>query len=781
MVTLLCCLAWLMMAMPAWADGIIIPIPVPPRPPEPIKSLAIRRHRVTVEIGDQVATTHVDQVFYNELPYDIEGDYIFPLPEGAAISQFAMWVDGQRLQAQVLERDEAQRIYEDIVRQRRDPALLEYVGRNAFRARIYPIPARGEKRIEIEYTEVLSRDGDLVSYRYPLNTEKFSTKPLEQVSVSVRIHAREGIGAVYSPSHDVAVVRKDAFTADVSYEEKGVTPNQDYVLYYSLQDDRLGANVISYRPPGEDGYFLMLLSPGQVVSAERAIPKDVHLVLDVSGSMRGEKLVQAKNAARYVLDNLNPDDRFNLLAFGTGTRLFAQRPQPVSQRDGAHAFIGDLQAGGGTNIDRALAETLRQTEKGRPQIVVFLTDGLATEGETNTAKILGHVAELAHDAVRIFAFGVGYDVNTTLLDTMSQEHHGASSYVRPDEDIERAVSSFYDKISLPVLADLLLDFGSIQVEDAYPYPLPDLFAGSQIVMVGRYRQPGDTTITLTGAAEGAPQRFAFENVRFRASGGSDFIPRLWATRKIGYLLTQIRLHGADRELINEIVSLSVRFGIVTPYTSFLVDESEDALSSEGRRVIAERELSVRSTAASPDGVGGAMAPLPYGQAAVEQSIAQNQMRVADRVAAPTAEQLRMAGDKAFVLRQGVWTDTTFDPDLTPTERIALGSERYFRLLRNEPGLAPYLAVDAQVVVVWKGRAYRILPPGGVESEEVSGPSAPPQPAQPATLTMPTARPTPGASVVAAPTSSPTAAPTLAPPKRAPLWRLILEWVRGALS
>lgn len=782
-VILLSCLVSLLVALPVGADGIIIPIPVPPRPPEPIKSLAIKYHRVTVEIVDQVATTRVDQVFVNELPYDIEGDYIFPLPEGAAISEFAMWVDGQRLQAQVLERDEAQRIYEQIVRERRDPALLEYVGRNAFRARIYPIPASGEKRVEIEYSQILHREGDLVSYRYPLNTEKFSTKPLEEVSVSLRVHAREGLGAIYSPSHDISVARPDAFSAQVDYAEKRVIPNRDLVLYYSLQEDALGANVISYRAPGEDGYFLMLLTPGQVGDrSRRAIPKDVHLVLDVSGSMRGEKLVQAKNAARYVIDHLNPEDRFSLLAFSTSTRLFAETLQPLSERDRAHAFINELQAGGGTNIDRALAEALRRSAKDRPQIVVFLTDGLPTEGETNTAKILARVADLSHEAVRIFAFGVGYDVNTTLLDTLSQEHGGASSYVRPDESIERAVSALYDKISLPVLTDIHLEFGDARVEDLYPYPLPDLFAGSQLVLVGRFRAPGEATITLTGMADGEPQRFTFEGVRFRASGGSEFIPRLWATRKIGYLLTQIRLHGADRELIDEIVALSVRFGIITPYTSFLVDESEDALSSEGRRVMAERELRLHLAPAAPDGsgAGAAGAPAAFGQAAVERSIAQNEMRAAERVVAPVGDPVRVVGDKAFVLRQEVWTDTTFDPDRMEAEQIALGGERYFDLLRREPALAPYFAVDAQVLVVWQGRAYRIVPPGGRESGPVESaavrPTAHPSPPAPPTLEA-AATPTPAASFTVAPTPT----PSLPAVERTPWWRLLWDWLQNAIT
>ena len=777
LMTILVCLAALAIAQPARADGIIIPIPIPPRPPEPIKSLAIKYHEVDVTIEGQIATTHIDQVFLNELPYDIEGDYIFPLPEGASISQFAMWVDGQRLEAQVLEKDEARRIYEDIVRERRDPALLEYVGRNAFRARIFPIPARGEKRIELEYTEVLPRDGDLVRYAYPLNTEKFSTKPLERVRVTVRLKAREGLGAIYSPSHEVQVVRENGTAATVTYEAQNVRPDRDFLLYYALQGEKLGLNVLSYRAPGEDGFFLLLLTPPAQVPAEHAVPKDVYFILDISGSMRGEKLAQAKEAARYVLEHLNAEDRFNIIAFSSGLRTFAPKPQPIEAREEAYAFVEELQAGGGTNIYRALEEALRETVSGRPQMILFLTDGLPTEGETDTAKIVGRAQELASAEVRLFAFGVGYDVNTTLLDLLAQTLHGSTTYVRPDEDIEHAVSSFFDKVSLPVLTDLRLDFGEVRVEETYPDPLPDLFAGEQIILVGRYRQPGVTTIRLEGRADGKRQVYTFEGAEFRERGGSDLIPRLWATRKIGHLLTQIRLHGADRELVDEIIALSVRYGIVTPYTSFLVDETEDVLSSEGRRIVAERTFQEQVLAMQPSispGVGGGGGPsFDTGKGAVDQSMLQSALRSSETVSAPEVEQVRLVGAKTFVLRGGVWTDTLYDPARMRPERLTFGSKRYFDLLRQDPTLGAYFALGQRVLIVWGGTAYQVEPgqEGEIEAVEVHPTPTPTAAAMPSP--QPT-RPTEVPSLTPLPAPVPTEAPPSLPAPRS-FWEVIVGW------
>ena len=763
MTAMLFTLVFLGLAMVACADGIIVPLPQPGRPAPPLRSLAIKYHRVTVTIEDQVATTHVDQAFINDTPHEIEGQYIFPIPEEASISRFSMWVDGRRLEAEVLERDEARRIYEEIVRQQRDPALLEYAGRSAFRARIYPIPAHGEKRVELEYTEVLEQDHGLVKYVYPLNTEKFSTRPLEEVSVSVSVASRQSLKAIYSPSHEVDVHREDDSVAEVGYEARDVTPDKDFVLYYSLGEGDLGINLVSFKEPGEDGFFLLLLAPKAQAEAHEIVAKDVFFVLDTSGSMRGEKLAQAKGAAKYVLDNLHEGDRFNIIAFATGTRGYASGPCPAVETAKARVFIDSLRAGGGTNIGRAFDETLGQTGGQRPQVVLFLTDGLATEGERRTAEILERVDELARENVRIFAFGVGYEVNTLLLDRVAGDHHGTSIYVRPDEDIERSVSAFYEKISTPVLADISIDFGTARVEDAYPYPLPDIFAGGQLVMVGRYRDADNTTVALRGLVNGQPLKYTFEDIRFRNTGGAEFIPRLWATRKIGHLLTQIRLHGTDRELVDEVVELSIRYGIVTPYTSVLVDETEDALSADGRQAISSREFGAGPSPTKTAIARGSGLPAPgaSGKAAVEKSVAQEAMRRTDLAAAPEMEQVRTVGNKTFVLRGQIWTDTTFDSKRMKAERVAFGSARYFELLQEHPDWGRYLALGPRVILVWGEQACQIGPDLESTSEQME----------------PEDRP-----LAVVPTKTPRPTPLMSPtrtPERS-FWEILGNWLAGIL-
>jgi len=465
-------------------------------------------------------------------------------------------------------------------------------------------------------------------------------------------------------------------------------------------------NLLSYRRKEEDGFFLLLISPKIEVTQQEIVAKDVVMVLDTSGSMRGEKISQAKEALEFILDNLNPEDRFNIVVFSTGVHAYADQLVPASESREARRFVRDLRAVGGTNINRALLEALDQaqgehpqSQGGRPQIIIFLTDGLATEGVIETERIISNVRKAASESARIFTFGVGDDVHTILLDTVAQEHRGASAYVRPGQNIEAEVSNFYAKVSSPLLADLVLDFGGVRVEDVYPYSLPDLFAGTQLIIVGRYRHGGNADIALRGTIDGHEQEFLYRENHFRNEGGASFIPRLWATRKVGYLLSEIRLHGEDRELVDEIVDLSVRYGIVTPYTSFLIDEEEDALTDAGRERLAAQEMAPTANAAR--------APA-FGAGAVDKSVAQESLRTAHSVPGSTHEQVKHMRDKSFILREGIWTDTTFDPSKMKTTRLAFGSDAYFGLLASHPEWGSYFSLGEEVIVVLEGEVYQIV-------------------------------------------------------------------------
>jgi Ca-activated chloride channel family protein len=713
------------LVIPVQADGIIIPTPCPltrcpplPRPtpcenglcPHPISQLGIRYHHVTVKIENQVAVTHVDQVFYNPNTWPVEGEYIFPLPGDAVVSQFVLWVDGNPVEGKVLDADQARQAYEDIVNIQRDPALLEYIGRGAVQANIFPIPPNGERRIELEYSQALTADNGLVKYVYPLNTEKFSVSPLDSVEVKVDIADNQSIRAVYSPTHPVTTDRKDENHVTVAYEASNVTPDKDFALYYSLGETE-AFHLFSYRDPADpvdaNGFFMLLLAPSPQ-PVDKPIAKDVLLVLDHSGSMDGEKFQQAQSALRYILTHLNPEDRFYLETFSTTVQVYSSDLRPASEAAQAIDWVGKLAAEGSTDINRALLEAAAVADKERTTYLIFLTDGLPTEGVTDTQEIIRNFDRSATANLRLFPFGVGYDVDTILLDTLSENHHGQSTYVQPGQSLDEALSGFYAKISTPLLTNLKLDFGKLVTYDIYPNPLPDLFVGSQVVVVGRYHTGGATDVSLTGDVNGTSQTFNFPQQVFTADSRSDVsslaeLPRLWATRKIGFLLNKIRLQGADQETIEQIVKLSIRYGIVTPYTSYLVTEPSP-IGAENQARVAQQAL--KDYNAQPTEASGAGA---VQKAAGEGSL--SQAEIAPGVSDESGQQIRTDGTHTFVFTDGKWIDTAYDPDKMKAQQVAFLSPDYFALAQSRPDVGAALAIGDKMILVIDGKAYEITAEG----------------------------------------------------------------------
>lgn len=555
----------------------------PPRPiPHPVWApLEVDHVQTSITVKDQVAVTKVEEEFYNPNSRSLEGTFLFPVPKGAQINRFAMEINGRQVEAELMEANKAKGIYEDIVRKLKDPALLEYSGRDLFKVRIFPIEGNSKKRISLSYSQILKADSGLVSLVFPLNTEKFSAKPLRNVSVKVDLESKRPLKAIYSPSHKVEVKRDGPNRATIGYESAELKPDSDFQLFYTTETSDLGVSLLSYRPAGEDGYFVLLGSPGVEKKNNKVMPKDVAFVLDTSGSMAGPKLEQAKKALLFCVENLNEQDRFEIIRFSTEVEpLFSTLVDAKSgNREKARTFIKDLKPMGGTAIDDALKKALaiRPEKQDRPYMLIFLTDGRPTIGSTDENIILKGVKQENKSNTRIFCFGIGTDVNTHLLDQIAEETKAFSQYVLPEEDIEVKVSSFYTKIKEPVLSSPQITFpGNVRVTSVYPSPLPDLFKGEQIVISGRYSGEGDGAVQIEGLVGSEKKRFAYD-VKFPAQANDhEFIPRLWATRRVGYLLDEIRLHGENKELKDEVTDLARKYNIVTPYTAYLILEDESA-------------------------------------------------------------------------------------------------------------------------------------------------------------------------------------------------------------
>lgn len=434
------------------ADGFIVvdrpmPMPHPIRPVPPWRAfmpLEVKNHDVTCTIRDTVGVTKVDQVFHNPNSQQMEGTYLFPLPETASVQQFSMWMNGKEMHGELLDADKARQTYEDIVRTMKDPALLEYVGSRLYRARVFPIPANGDVRIALEYSETISVDDGLAVYQYPLNTEKFSAKEIERVTITVDIQSGIPLKSVFCASHEADISRPDKRTAKVGFEARHVRPDQDFVVYYQMSETEFGVSLLSHRPAGEDGFFMARIAPPLDVSDDRIMPKDVCFVLDTSGSMAGEKLEQARRAMRFCLSSLRQQDRFNIIRFATDTRPFRDALVPADAEHVAAARdeVDAMKAAGGTNINAALLAAIAarsDRDADRPYMIVFVTDGEPTVDVRDPDEIRRNVKKANDGQCRLFVFGVGHDLNTKLLDRLAEENRGTREYISEQEEDRKSV------------------------------------------------------------------------------------------------------------------------------------------------------------------------------------------------------------------------------------------------------------------------------------------------------------------------------------------------------
>ena len=704
------------------AQGVIVPGPCErcPRPPRPItlpRSLPIKSIKIDTKISSQVATTHVEQIFRNDTDATLEGTYFFPIPEQASITEFAIWDGDRRLVGEVRSREEARRIYDEIVRRQRDPGLLEYAGKDLFQASIFPIPPHSDKKLELTYSQILRAESGTVAYRYPLGTGRQVTQ-IGTVSGRIELESKEPLRNIYSPSHAIEVKRNGDRRSAVTFES-GKEP-QDFQLFYGLSSDDFGVTLLTHREPGKDGYYLLMISPKDDWSEQEYVAKDIVFVLDTSGSMaEAGKMEKARAALLYAVRILRPQDRFNIISFAGEERLMESRMIMADEqgRKRGEVFAESLRPVGGTNINQALLAAIEQFESSnRPKMLVFMTDGLPTVGVTNPEQIVGNAGRTRTLGLRLFTFGVGYDVNTALLDKLAAENGGVADYVEPKEDLEVKVSNFFAKVNYPVLTDLKLDMAGVETDLVYPRALPDLFRGSQITLIGRYRNPIDmdfVRLQLGGNANRAGKKFFYNNLRFpMREDTNNFLPRLWATRRVGWLMEQVRTNGEQQELRDEIVDLGTRYGIVTPYTSYLALESGASVRDVTALPMNNRARSggqVFSNALPPAPKAAADARATTGAVAVQQSKRAREQQEAMRVDKDSpSSAVRTAGDKTFYLREGVWTDSEFKAGTNlPETALKFGSDDYFALLRQKPRLAEFFSLGERVVVVFEGRIYRV--------------------------------------------------------------------------
>lgn len=754
----------------ASAQGIVVPRCPPTRPGMPIieeclpsRPQVVRtRSTVKVELRDRVLRYEVEERFVNRGGLIGEADYVFPLPKGAAFRDLKLSIDGQMVAGETMSATEARRIYEDIVRRQRDPALVEWMGHGLLRTRIFPFQAGEERRIVVRFESVAEREGDAVRVDYfrgsryadqgreitPLTTARRGAASSEgRVSFELTYRAGGELGEPYSPTHELDVDREGA-TRRVAIRDGG----PDITVLVALRRS-LAASValLPHAQRGEPGYALITVTPPTELARNRT-PRDLTFVLDVSGSMSGRKLEQAKAAGRQLLRTLTPADRFRVIDFSTDVRSFRDEFVPATEQNvrAAIRYLEDLEATGSTNISGALDEALRggrtwprdadgrdaddaddadgfglnRDRLPRPVVdrlplVLFMTDGAATVGERDPSRIADRAARSRGDA-RIFTFGLGADVNIGLIEQLAVEGRGTAHFVRPDENVERVVELVATRLRTPLVTDVRIGVtGDVRLSRLYPSGALDLFAGQDLVVLARYEGSGTATVVVRGRANGRDVHWSSTRNFPREERENAFVPRLWATQRIGWLAAEKRRNGGSPEIDDEIRRLGERFGIPTEFTSYLVLEPGMVADVSGRGV--QGGFARRSS-------GSANAPAPAAPAQqFEAARSASEQRAARSVAAADmaaitvtsgaggTAALQRAGNRLFRQDGSRWIDTRMKDGLQ-VYKVKAYSASYFALLERLPELREAFALGDQVLVAGTAVAVEVV---GADVAELS--------------------------------------------------------------
>lgn len=566
--------------------------------------LRLSRTLVEVEVFDQIALTTVVHEFINFEDVDsLDVLYLFPLPANAAVTGLAVWRDSLYAEFSLAAADSGGG-NQDLPGGDENPELLDYLRPNPL---VVPMVLTTDTvRVRLSYAELLPFDFGAIQYRYPANSGSFDTGALDAFAILMRFSTQRTIMAIETPGFASGVDIHGPFSATIGYDAANFSAAGDFIVDYQLAQEEVGLFTLTYNDPADTteaaGFFVSLLEPGNI-QPDEILNKHFTFVLDRSGSMGGGKILQARAAARYSVEHLNANDFFNIIDFATNVRQFRNEAVPATPANiaDAVAYIEQIQATGSTNINDALLAGLSQTLASEVNQIIFLTDGHATTGVTSTTQILANIrAANVHDA-SIFVFGVGNSVARDLLQAMADENHGVATFIAEGEPIDEVIVNFFARVSNPVLVDVSLDFGALEVFDVYPVALPDMFAGFQQVIAGRYAGPGAFDITLNGSVANADTALIYHDVVFADSSTDNvFIPKVWAKKKIDHLYARWLKEGEPEELKQEIIALSLKYGVLSPFTEF--DKPDDPVTHVDGVLFTSAQAEVEGAAAEQAGV-----------------------------------------------------------------------------------------------------------------------------------------------------------------------------------
>lgn len=713
-------LALLLSPVPALAQGRIIERPCLPRPCPDCPGRACRRvpgsdverraSNVEVELRDGVLHYEVEETFINRGGGIGEADYLFPLPKNAAFEGLKLEIDGELVAGETMSADEARRIYEDIVRRQRDPALVEWMGHGLLRTRIFPIAAGETRRVVVRFHAVAEREGDAVRVDYfrgghsgaVADVARDRNDPEGKLRFRLS-YPRNSYGRPYSPTHDLRV----SDDRETGHVELTGGAREMTLLLPMRRGARAAIGVLSHAPGREEGFALLTLSPPAI--SPRETPRDITLVLDVSGSMSGKKIEQAREAGKQLLGTLSSRDRFRLIDFASDVRTFRDEPVFATRENiaAAERYLDRLRAEGSTNISGALDEALSApADNGRLPLILFVTDGEPTVGERNPDRI-AQQASSERGRRRIFTFGVGADLNVALLERLALEGRGTAHFVRPDESVERAVSIVASRLTNPVATDLRVRVEGARLSKMHPAGPYDLFAGQDLVILARYEGSGTILVRFEGESANGRVSWTTEAELPERDRENGFVARLWATQRVGYLSAERRRSGASPEIDDEIRTLGEKYGIPTELTSYLVLEP-------GQQVATRRGAAGNLTAPATPGVALEQRRQRFEEAKAASAYRGVQSIAEADAAAPAANAAgttsRRVDTRTFALRDSVWTDVRFTEG-TRIVTVKAYSEAYFALVRELPDLGPAFALGDRVLVRGTTVAVKVAPEG----------------------------------------------------------------------
>jgi Ca-activated chloride channel homolog len=540
--------------------------------------LQIKEHDVQVTIDNGVAVTKVTQVFHNTEARQVEALYTFPVPKGASVANFSMWINGKEMTGEVVEKERARQIYNNYKQQKRDPGLLEQKDYKTFEMRVFPIAANADQKVEVAYYQELDVDHDWATYTYPLATatrQGVDDNVQGRFAIDVQVKSAIPIAEAESPSHgdEFAIAKHTADYVQAGLEKRDGSLARDVVVAYRLERPKTGVDIVTSKLSGEDGYFLLTLTAGEDL-AQLDKGMDYVFVLDVSGSMAndGKLLVSRESVAAFIAE-LSPEDRFEVITFNVSpsTGFNALRAVDEKARTDALSFLDAQRAKGGTVLKPALDVAYRYADPDRPLNVVILSDGMTEQAER--AALL-QLIKARPAAARVFCIGVGNEVNRPLLEQLAADSGGLAAFVSRDDNFTRAAKAFRRKLMRPAVADVSVDFGGGEVYDVEPRVAPNLYHGSPIRLYGRYKGTGPVEISVKGTVQGATFKQSATLDLPREDAGHPEIERMWAWHRVDRLQKDADRSGSRDSVIGDIVRLGEGYSIVTEYTSFLVLEND---------------------------------------------------------------------------------------------------------------------------------------------------------------------------------------------------------------